>query len=83
MGEATGGLAEVRTLRAGEAKALDFPPHDGELVFGFVLGGSAVLDGDEPLSAADAFVILPNRAWRLAGVSSDFRLLHVTTSRLD
>ena len=83
MAEATRRLAEVRTIRPGEASELDFPPHDGELAFGFVLDGSATLDGKDELGAADSFVIPPNQAWRLSGLSPGFRLLHVTTSRLD
>lgn len=83
MAIATGGLAAVRTIRPGKASALDFPPHDGELVFGFVLDGSATLDGSGGIGPADSFVIPPNQAWSLSEPSSDFRLLHVTTSRLD
>ena len=79
--EATNGLAEARTLRPGAAPVLAVPPHDGELVFGFVLRGTARLDheGDHPLGAADAFTIPPGAPWRLTGMSEDFRLLHVTT----
>ena len=44
---ATGGYrrsyAEARTVRPGTSSTIDFPPHAGELVFGFVLGGSATL----------------------------------------
>jgi len=82
MKEATSGLADVRTLRRGTADRLDFPPHDGELVFGFVLDGSATLEGRGRLGPADSFVIPPSEAWRLNDLSPDFRLLHVTTSRL-
>jgi quercetin dioxygenase-like cupin family protein len=79
--EASGGLADVRTLRPGALPIIDVPPHDGELVFGFVLEGTASLErgGTHPLGAADAFVIPPGVAWRLADASEDFRLLHVTT----
>jgi hypothetical protein len=83
MAEATGGLAEVRTVRPGNAVSLDFPPHDGELVFGFVLDGSATIEGRGRVEASDAFVIPPDEAWRLTDLSPDFRLLHVTTARLD
>jgi len=80
--EATGGLAEVRTIRGASIR---FPPHDGELVFGFVLDGSAALrfaDGFA-LDSGDAFVIAPGQEWSLGDGSDDFRLLHVTTARLD
>jgi quercetin dioxygenase-like cupin family protein len=85
MKAATNGLAEVRTLRPQAVNELDFPPHDGELVFGFVLDGSAVLvaGGAEKLNAMDSFVVPPGEPWRLAEASSDFRLLHVTTAALD
>jgi uncharacterized protein YjlB len=79
---ATGGIAEVRTIRPGSAASIDFAPHHGELVFGFVLNGGARLDGAE-LGSADAFVIPPDRPWSVGRMSADFRLLHVTTARLD
>jgi quercetin dioxygenase-like cupin family protein len=83
MAEATDGLAQVRTIRAGGATQLDFPPHDGELNFGFVLDGSATLEGRGQIGRADSFVIPPAEAWRLGALSPDFRLLHVTTAPLD
>jgi hypothetical protein len=81
---ATSGLADVRTLRPRNQEALTFGGHRGELVFGFVLDGSAVLDyrGMHEVGPADAFVIPPGHAWRLAGPSPDFRVLHVTTAEL-
>jgi quercetin dioxygenase-like cupin family protein len=82
---ATSGLAEVRTLRPRNGEALTFSGHRGELVFGFVLDGSAILDyrGMHELGAADAFVIPPGQSWRLANTSPDLRLLHITTGSLD
>jgi len=73
-----------RLLRMSSADPIEFGPHDGELMFGFVLEGSAHLDfGDShELGPADAFVIPPGMPWRLSSGSSDFRLLQVTTSRL-
>ena len=81
---ATGGLAQVQTVRAGAAP-LDFPPHGGELVFGFVLDGSARLQshGDYALERSDSFVIPPTEPWTLADASEDFRLLHVTTETIE
>jgi quercetin dioxygenase-like cupin family protein len=78
--EATGGLATARIL----ASASDVPPHDGEVVLGFVLQGSARLDfeGGYDLGPADSFVIPPGNAWTVSDTSADFRLLHVTTARL-
>ena len=82
---ATSGLAEVRTLRPRNGDSLSFGGHGGELVFGFVLDGSAMLDyrGLHEVGPADAFVIPPGQPWRLTHPSSDFRLLHVTTAPLD
>ena len=80
----TGGLGEARVVRSGGAEELDFPQHEGELVFGFVLDGSAVLrhEGSQSIGSGDSFVIPPRERWTLAHMSSDFLLLHVTTSRL-
>jgi quercetin dioxygenase-like cupin family protein len=82
---ATSGLGEVRTIRPRDGDRLAFGGHGGELVFGFVLDGSAMLDhrGTHEVGPADAFVIPPGQPWRLTGVSPDFRLLHVTTAPLD
>lgn len=82
--EATSGLAEVRFVRPTNENAISFPPSDGELVFGFILDGSVVLefDGGHNLARSDAFVIPPGEAWGLKDASSDLRLLHVTTARI-
>lgn len=81
---ATGSLADARVIRSGGAPQLDFPAHDGELVFGFVLDGTAKLHqcDDTDLAPADAFVILPAESWSLSEMSEDFRLLHITTGWL-
>jgi quercetin dioxygenase-like cupin family protein len=83
LGAATDGLAEARIVRAGATGAINVPRHDGELVFGFVLEGTARLDhgGGQELGPADTFVIPPGEAWRLTDLPADFRLLHVTTER--
>ena len=85
MAIATSGLAEVRNLRPRNGESLSFGGHGGELVFGFVLDGSAALDyrGLHEVGPADAFVIPPGQSWQLTHPSSDFRLLHVTTAPLD
>ena len=85
IGVATSGLAEVRTLRPRNGEALTFGGQSGELVFGFVLDGSAMLDYRRlnELGPADAFVIPPGQPWRVTHPSPDFRLLHVTTAQLD
>ena len=82
--DASAGLLEARTLKPGAEPVISVPPHGGELVFGFVVQGSARLDFRDGyrLGPADAFVIPPGEAWRLADMSGDFRLLHVTTGTL-
>jgi quercetin dioxygenase-like cupin family protein len=82
---ASSGLADVRTLRPLNNEALSFGGQHGELVFGFVLDGTATLDyrGLHEVGPADSFVIPPGQAWHLAHPSPDFRLLHITTARLD
>jgi quercetin dioxygenase-like cupin family protein len=80
MAEATRGIAEVHVLRpAGGADRLDVAPHDRELLFGFLLEGSAVLEhqGDHPLGPADAFVIPAGEAWALRDATNDLQLLQV------
>jgi len=83
ISRATGGLADARLIRATGA-TITFPPHDEELVFGFVLEGTACLEiGDDfDLRPRDAFVIPPSAGWGLSAASLDLRLLHVTTSKL-
>jgi quercetin dioxygenase-like cupin family protein len=84
MGNATGGLAEVRVVKRSGTSKIAFAPHDGELVFGFVLDGLARLDyaGVHVLGPAGLFVIPPGEAWTLSAASDDLRLLHVTTQGL-
>ena len=84
LAAATNGLADARFIRGG-AHDIDFPPHDGELCFGFVMKGAATLhcDGEHELGHADAFVVPPGEPWRVTAASEDFLLLHVTTARLD
>ena len=83
--EATGHIAEVRTIRSGSFREIAFAAHAGELVFGFLLEGAARLHfGDDyEVGPADAFVIPPGKAWTLSCMSENFRLLHVSTARLD
>jgi quercetin dioxygenase-like cupin family protein len=84
MPEATAGLAEVRVVRLSASSNIAFAPDDGELVFGFLLEGSARLDyaGGHVLGPADSFVIPPGEAWTLSDPSNDLRVLHVTTQAL-
>jgi quercetin dioxygenase-like cupin family protein len=81
VSEASGGLAEARIVRTGASPVIAVPPHEGELVFGFVLAGSVRLEFGEggQLGPADAFVIPRGEAWGVSDMSGEFRLLHVTT----
>lgn len=82
---ATCGVAEARTIRPAGSSGMEFPRHDGELMFGFVLEGSARLDyGDGfVVGPADAFVIPPGDRWGLSNLSPDFCLLQVATGKID
>jgi len=84
IAEATDGFAEVRTLRS-KGEPIHFDAHDGELVFGFVLEGSAtlVLQGSRALAPADSFVVPPREGFAITDASRDFRLLHVTTGKAE
>jgi len=84
MIDATAGFADVRTVRS-TGGALPFEPHEGELVFGFVLEGKGQLNfaGRHSLWPADSFVIPPGEAFAIQDMSPDFRLLHVTTAKAD
>jgi quercetin dioxygenase-like cupin family protein len=81
MRAATRGLADTRVLRrAGAGDGGAWPPHDHELLFGFVLEGRARLTirGVHPLGPADAFTIPPGEAWALGEASPDLAWLRVT-----
>lgn len=79
MAKATGGLADARVIRPASARGFTAPAHGGELLFGFLLQGSTVLEhaGAHPLGPADAFVIPADEAWGLADASDDLELLEV------
>jgi quercetin dioxygenase-like cupin family protein len=80
MDAATGGVADACVLRPAGADRLQVPAHDGELLFGFFLDGSAVLQrrGDHALGPADAFVMPAGEDWTLRDVTPDVELLLVT-----
>jgi hypothetical protein len=66
-------------IRPAAARGFTAPPHDGELLFGFLLEGSAALDhgGAHALGPADAFVIPAGESWGLSDASDDLALLEV------
>jgi len=76
---ASRGVADAWVLRPGRSNRLTAPAHHDELLFGFVLGGSAVLEfgGDHALGEANAFVIPPGHAWALRDASADLTLLQL------
>lgn len=81
MIDATRGLADVAVLRPVGGARLEPAAHDHELLFGFLLEGSATLEhaGEtHALAPADAFVIPPGEPWSLAEPSPDLALLRVT-----
>jgi quercetin dioxygenase-like cupin family protein len=81
--QATNGLAAARIIRRGSASVFAFPAHVGELMFGFVLEGTARLDrggASQALGPIDAFVIPPGETWALSCSSDDFQLLQVATT---
>ncbi len=81
MADATRGLGDAVVLRPAAGRTLSGPPYGGELLFGFVLDGGALLRraGEaHPLGRADAFVIPPGEAWSLEDASPDLALLRVT-----
>ena len=81
LADASAGLLNACIVRPGAEPLLSVPPREGELMFGFVVQGSARLlyRGGHELGAADAFAVPPGEAWQLSSMSDDFRLLQVTT----
>jgi mannose-6-phosphate isomerase-like protein (cupin superfamily) len=79
MAAATDGLADARVVRPADARGFAASTHEGELLFGFLLEGSAVLDcqGAHALGPADAFVIPADEPWGLNEASADLNLLQV------
>jgi len=78
---ATRGLADAVVLRPAAARVLATEAHGHELLFGFLLEGSARLRRaarDHDLAAADAFVIPPGEPWSLEATSPETALLQVT-----
>jgi quercetin dioxygenase-like cupin family protein len=77
---ATQGVASVQVVRKGQGETAT-TRHDADILFGYVMSGSAVLQGDgqpdHPLADGDAVVIPPGMATRLADVAPGFELLEV------
>jgi len=85
IGAGTDGLAAVRIVRRAEPaqeRPLVESVHDGELLFWFLLAGTATLhtEGrpDEPLGKGAAVAVPSGTRHRLADASADLELLEVT-----
>ncbi len=78
--ENTGGVASVMVVRKGSGD-IPWTRHDGDILFGFVMEGATVLEGEDQAARAlepgDAFVIPPGMKTRLSQLSDDFELLEV------
>ncbi len=76
----TGGVAAVQIVTVGDGPC-PAVVQDAEILFGFVLDGSAVLTAhgqdDHAIAAGDAFVLPPNRAAQFKSTASDFTYLEV------
>jgi quercetin dioxygenase-like cupin family protein len=80
MAEATNGLAGARVVRPKGASGTPLGTHDGELLFLFVLSGSATLtcDGTHRLAPGDAATIPAETPHALGDCADDLSLLEVT-----
>ena len=80
INENTRGVASVMVVRRGEGD-IPWAVHEGDILFGFVMEGAMVLEGEgqeaRALEPGDAFVIPPGMKTRFAQVSEDFELLEV------
>ena len=80
IAENSGGVASVQVVRKGQGNPA-MTRHDADILFGFVMSGTMVLQGEgagpHPLAAGDAFVTPPGMATRWADPSADFELLEV------
>ena len=84
---ASRGLADARVLKSADVTARARRVHDGELLFDFVLAGSATLHADgQPaatLAAGDAFVIPSGVPFTLEDRSTDLELFELAVAHAD
>jgi quercetin dioxygenase-like cupin family protein len=83
FGAATDGLAGARVVRpVGRTDRTDHVRHHAELVFGYVLAGSASLEvtghDPEPVGPGDSFVLPADTTCAIGACTPDFELLDVT-----
>nr|MCU0906299.1 cupin domain-containing protein [Paracoccaceae bacterium] len=80
IASATRGVASVQVVRKGQGE-VPMTRHDADILFGYVMSGTAVLQGDgQPdrlVSEGDAMVIPPGLTTRLADADAGFELLEV------
>lgn len=81
IGEATRGIAGVQVARRVPGVAVPAARHDGDILFGFVRGGSMSLEVDghprRGLAAGDAFVLPPRVTVGMHAPSDDLEILEV------
>ena len=78
---ATKGLASAHVVRGRGASRFEPSRHDAEMLFTFVLGGTATLRceaRDYPLRAGDSFVVPPGLTHAFTDCASDLELLEVS-----
>ena len=82
VGQATRGITDAYVLRPGEENRLAPATNAGDLLFGFMLEGSAVIDcrGIHAVGPSDAFVVPPGEIWALDLLRPDARILVVTSA---
>ncbi len=82
LSQATRGLADAFVLRRGRGDSQPETVNADDLLFGFMLEGSAVLEhgGVHAIGPADAFVIPPGEAWGLSALAPDAALLVVAVA---
>ncbi len=87
IARASGGLADARVLKNAEVSARTRRVHDGELLFAFVLEGSATLACEAhpavTLAAGDAFVIPAGVPFTLEDRSANLELFELAVPRAD
>lgn len=85
IARASGGLADARILRNADVSARPRRVHDGELLFAFVLEGSATLVCEAhpavTLAAGDAFVVPAAMPFALEDRSTDLELFELAVAR--
>ena len=82
LAEATGGLADAFVLRPATGNGQAHRINGDDLLFGFMLDGSAVLEhiGGHPIGPADAFVVPPGDDWALSALGPESEILMVTVA---